>query len=436
MSLLERVRPAWSTPVPAQQRTSAYLAGAIAGLRAAGISLAIIAVPLLAAWAVGRNVTAGWTQALRVAASGWLLVQHVAVDYPGGRLGLAPLGLTLVPALALYRSARKLSAEPLLAQGFTSTAVNLRPVAQATAGMAAAAAAVATLVALLVGTDSVRPVLWQAPLGPALLAAAAGAAGLLRGHPRGPELRRALADRLPGPLRSALGPAGLAVVFVLAVAFAAVLLMLVTDASRVLALHRALDPGAFGGGLLVAGQIGYLPDLTAWSVSWLAGPGFAVGTGTVVSASQVHLGVLPVVPVLGALPAAPVHSTALVAAALAVPVLAGAVAGWWGARRAPAHDLGRASRLLDALVTALVAAGVLGVLVALSAGPIGPGRLAQVGADALVVTPFLALELALGALPVAAAVAWRRRRSAPGWAGSGLAAEETGVQVTQPPVEL
>src|SRR4249919_3130267 len=91
MSLLERVRPAWSGPTLSQPRTSAYLPGALAGLRAAGLSFGIITVPLLAAWALASDVTADWLQALRLAADGWLLVHHVVVDYPGGRLGLVPL---------------------------------------------------------------------------------------------------------------------------------------------------------------------------------------------------------------------------------------------------------------------------------------------------------------------------------------------------------
>ncbi len=412
MSLLERVRPAWSAPTLAEQRTSAYLPGALAGLRAAGISLAIITVPLLAAWATAAHVTAGWTQALRLSASGWLLLHHVAIAYPGGQLGLVPLGLTLVPALAIYRSARRIAPEPLLSQGFSPGRVNVRPVAQATAGLAGGYAAVATLVALLVGSHAARPVLWQAPIGPAVLAAVAGAAGLLRGHPRGAELRAALAAWLPVRIRAALRPASVAATVVLVASLLLVGVALVTSADRVSALHRALAPGAFGGALLVVGQVGYLPDLVAWSTSWLAGPGFAVGSGTVVSAGQVHLGVLPVVPVLGALPAAPVPA-GWVGAALAVPVVAGGVGGWLSARRAPATDLALTSRLLDALVVAIVAALGLALVVALAAGPMGPGRLADVGADALVVAPFLALELALGALPVAAVVRWRRSRSAP-----------------------
>jgi hypothetical protein len=413
MSLLERVRPSWSSPTLSQQRTSAYIPGALAGLRAAGISFAIVTVPLLAAWALAAHVTASWTQALRVSAAGWLLIHHVAVAYPGGRLGLVPLGLTLVPALAAYRSGRRLGADPLLSQGFSSTAVNLRPIVQAVGGMAFGYAAAATFVALLVGTTQTRPVLWQAPIGPAVLAALAGATGVLRGHPRGPALRAELAGRLPGRLRRAMRPAGVGAAVLLMFGAVAVVIAVATNADRVLALHRALQPGAFGGVVLVVGQVGFLPDLAAWSTAWFAGPGFAVGSGTVVSAAHVQLGVLPVVPVFGALPGEPLTPSWTVGLALAVPVVAGCVVGWSSARRAPADDQGLGglgSRLLDALVAAICAAVLLGAVVALSAGPIGPGRLTDVGPNALLVTPFLALGLAVGAMPVAALVSWRRRR--------------------------
>jgi hypothetical protein len=442
MSLLERVRPAWSTPTLAQQRTSAYLPGALAGLRAAGISFAIVTVPLLAAWALAADVTASWVQALRVSAAGWLLVHHVAIAYPGGQLGLAPLGLTLVPAYAIYRSARRLGADPMLSQGFSSTSINVRPIVQALLGLSAAYATLATFVALLVGTAQARPVLWQAPIGPAVLAAVAGAAGVLRGHPRGAALRAELAGWLPHRLRSAIRPGAMAALLVVLTGLATVLVAVGTNSDRVLAVHRALQPGAFGGAVLLVGQVGYLPDLAAWAVSWLAGPGFAVGAGTVVSAGQVQLGVLPVVPVFGALPAEPLAAGWAVAAVVAVPVVCGGVAGWLSARRADADDLGLASRLLDAVAAAVVAALLLALLVALSAGPIGPGRLSHVGANALVVAPFLALELALGALPVAALATWRRRRrvrraeGAERADGGQSAAEKGRLQPVDPAVEV
>lgn len=418
MSLLERVRPAarsagpsWSGPTLSGRPTPAYLPGALAGLRAAGISFAVVTVPLLAAWALADHVTASWTQALRLAACGWLLLHHVAIAFPGGQVGLVPLALSLVPVLAAYRSARRLAAEPLLAQGCSPAGVSLRPAAQAVAGLAGGYAAVATLVALVAGTSAARPVLWQAPLGPALLAGAAGAAGILRGHPRGAALRAELAGRLPGPVRRALRPALVGAAVVLVSGLVAVVVAVGAHTDRVLTVHRSLAPGGFGGAVLVLGQLGYLPDLAGWATAWLAGPGFAVGSGTVVSAGHVHLGLLPAVPVLGALPSQALTPSWAVALPLVVPVLAGAVVGWRTARQAPADDLALVARLLDAVVAAVLTGLLLGVVVALSAGPIGPGRLAQVGANAVVVTPLLAMALAVGAMPAAALVTWRRRLS-------------------------
>lgn len=441
MSLLERVRPSWSGPTLSQPRTSAYLAGALSGLRAAGISLGIVAVPLLAAWAIAAHVTAGWTQALRLSAAGWLLVHHVTIGYDGGHLGLAPLGLTVVPVLAAYRSARRLASEPLLSQGFSSTSVNVRPLAQAAAGMAGGYAAVAFVVALLVSTGPARPVLWQAVLAPAVVAALGGTAGLLRGHPRSAALRGELARWLPERVRSTVRPALVGVAVMLAAGVVVVVVAVVTSADRVAALQRALHPDCFGSALLVVGQVGYLPDLAAWGVGWLAGPGFALGAGSLVAPGTVRLGVLPVVPVLGALPTHPFTSQWAVLAPLAVPVLAGVAVGWTGVRRAAADDLGALSRLSDALGGVVAAALGLTVLVGVSTGAIGPGRLAHVGANALVVGPFLAMELAVGALPVAAVGAWWRRRRTgtgtgpqPASVGVGVGPETAVVPlVDQPP---
>jgi hypothetical protein len=124
-------------------------------------------------------------------------------------------------------------------------------------------------------------------------------------------------------------------------------------------------------------------------------------------------------------------SVALVAA-LAVPVVVGCVVGWSSARRAPADDLGLASRLLDALVAACVAALLLAVVIALSAGPIGPGRLSHVGANAMLVAPFLAMGLAVGAMPVAALATWRRRRRL----SCEISREETSREPVSHPAEM
>ena len=60
-------------------------------------------------------------------------------------------------------------------------------------------------------------------------------------------------------------------------------------------------------------------------MAFVAGPGFAVGAGTAVSPAGTQLGVIPGVPVLGALPES---STPWLLLLALLPVALGALAGW------------------------------------------------------------------------------------------------------------
>jgi len=65
---------------------------------------------------------------------------------------------------------------------------------------------------------------------------------------------------------------------------------------------RGLEPGLGGGVVLAVTELGYVPNLAAWALAWLAGPGVAVGAGTHWATSGVVDGPLPAIPLLGALP--------------------------------------------------------------------------------------------------------------------------------------
>jgi hypothetical protein len=109
---------------------------------------------------------------------------------------------------------------------------------------------------------------------------------------------------------------------------------------------------------------------------------------------------LPLVPVLGALPS-PGPLPAIAQAAVLVPVLVGAVVGWRSSRSVPADDDDVArlvpSAVLDALVAAVLTAVALMLLAVLSAGSAGPGQLADVGPSAWRVGLALLGELTAGA---------------------------------------
>jgi hypothetical protein len=139
-------------------------------------------------------------------------------------------------------------------------------------------------------------------------------------------------------------------------------------------------------------------------VSFLAGPGFAVGAGSLVTPGASQLGLLPLVPVLGAVPP-PGPMPAPLGAVLVLPVLAGALAGWTLARRSTGSLV---EAVCDALTAAAVAALGLTVLLAVSGGSAGPGALATVGPSPWRAGLVLAGELAAGAA-VAAWLTHRRR---------------------------
>ncbi|MGC5276343.1 DUF6350 family protein, partial [Escherichia coli] len=68
--------------------------------------------------------------------------------------------------------------------------------------------------------------------------------------------------------------------------------------------------------------------------SYTTGAGFALGTGTTVAPQAVELGPVPALPVLGALPSGAGEAFLAV---LAVPLLAGIIAGWWLMREGENH---------------------------------------------------------------------------------------------------
>ncbi|NED49997.1 hypothetical protein G3I24_03605, partial [Micromonospora aurantiaca] len=100
------------------------------------------------------------------------------------------------------------------------------------------------------------------------------------------------------------------------------------DAADMIGAYRTGVAGQAGITLV---SIAYAPNATAWSASYLLGPGFAVGTDTAVRTSEVSVGALPAVPLLAGLPRGPMDG--LGGALLAVPVLAAMAAGWLLARR-------------------------------------------------------------------------------------------------------
>jgi hypothetical protein len=420
------------------------LLGALAAVQAAGLSVLLVVLVAVLAWVAAPQTGATWLEASRIGVDAWLLAHRTGIAVEGGHVGLAPLGLTLLPAVACWTAGRRVTqalvaaaqgaaaqgaaAQGAAAQGAAAqgaapgaaavaTGVAPRARARALAALTSTYALSAAVLSLLAATPQARPLSGQALLGAAVLSGVAGAAGLW--GPAFPGFGRRVRAQ-------AVARAAAVAVGVLLTAAAGVLTLgMLVHHDRVMELHRALDPGVIGGAALTAGQVALLPNAVVWTAAWLAGPGFALGVGTAVTPAATILGPLPAVPLLGVIPP-PGAAPAWAAAGLAVPVLAG-VAAAWSLRRSPSPGgrLPRRGMVVDALLVAAASGAVLLVLAWVSGGPAGPGRFAHVGPTPWLVGLVVAGEVAAGALgavlvaplptprdpsrPAAAAAPWGQR---------------------------
>ena len=151
------------------------------------------------------------------------------------------------------------------------------------------------------------------------------------------------------------------------------------------------------------------PNAVLLGGAYLLGPGFAVGTGTAISPSVVSLGPMPAFPLLAGLPeAGPTPEWTI--AFLAVPVLV-AMVGSVLAQRAygvTAYD----SAALRGFGCGFGAALISTLAIALAGGPMGTGRMADIGAPFGQVLVSAVAAMSLGGLVAGVVTAWWQRRSA------------------------
>jgi len=70
----------------------------------------------------------------------------------------------------------------------------------------------------------------------------------------------------------------------------------------VLNLTRVIEPGIFGGLVLLMGQLLYLPNVAISALSYLSGAGVSIGEGSLLSPFVHRIDEIPAIPLLGALP--------------------------------------------------------------------------------------------------------------------------------------
>lgn len=393
-----------SAPAPGPGR-SPVVAAVTAALGAAGTVLLLTVAVALAGWFAADAGRYGDTrEASRVGVDAWLLAHGAGISLDGGPVTVVPLGLTLLCSVVLYRAGRWVARTA----GLRSDPADLRVAVQATGTLATVYAVVAMLAAVVATHPRAEAGLLRALGGGFVLAVLAAGAGVLVGS----GIAWALLRSAPAWGRAVLRGAAAATMLVLAgSAFlvAAALLVDFGTAANVLSRLHADGPAGL---LYTLVGVAFVPNAVLLGTAYLLGPGFAVGTGTVVSPTAVVLGPLPSFPLLAALPdggaATPAWTTALVA----VPVLASGLGAALALRRGGADRLDRGA--LWGLGTGLLTAVVLTVLVLVSGGAAGPGRMADVGADGPAVLLAAAVSCAGGGLVGGVAGTWwgRRRTSA------------------------
>ncbi|MEW2381590.1 DUF6350 family protein [Micromonospora sp. NPDC047707] len=364
--------PAPRAGEPPRRRPPLAVAAGVAAAGAAFTSWLPVAVVL---WLVQLSEGAATVPgAVRAGLAGWLLGHGVPLTTDAGPLGLAPLALTLLAVWRLTRAGVHTS-RAIGARGSRSP----RRALVAAGAVGVAYAVLGVLAALLVAANGPG----VSPVRAGLTLAVVGTLAALVGAARTTGVAHLLAERAPLPLRDGVRAGLVAGLLLLAAGAGAAGLSVATGGGDAADLIGAYRTGVAGQAGITLVSLAYAPNTAVWSASYLLGPGFAVGTDTAVRTSEVSVGALPAVPLVAGLPGGPVDGPAT--ALLAIPVLAGMVAGWLLARRVLrlAADEKAPLRWAPLLRRAVLAGPVAGLLAGLaaaaSAGPLGGGRLADIG---------------------------------------------------------
>lgn len=162
-------------------------------------------------------------------------------------------------------------------------------------------------------------------------------------------------------------------------------ILLLVNISVVKNLTTVLQPGIFGGFLLLLINILYIPNAVISTLSYFAGAGFAVGSGTLVSPFSYRLNKIPAMPLLGALPEG---KSAIAMIGIAVVIFAGALLASW-----------TTSLSLQVLLQSLFIAVLIAAFVGYSAsGALITDAMSAVGVSPWKFTLVIAAELGIGAL--------------------------------------
>ncbi|MEY4898571.1 MAG: hypothetical protein RL294_382 [Actinomycetota bacterium] len=361
-----------------------FIFGVVGWASLTGVNSTPVAIWQLAvqAWALGHGVplevSLGDTSAV--------LVNEMATF----TLTLAPFAFALLTALLGRRAGRRLAGSD-----DATLVVGLLVFFTGTLALLALLSGQSSLVQLDVASGSVRV------LAPFVV-------GLVIGWRPWDDNRssRALMPDIPSAWRAvidtALRIAGATLAGLVVIASFALLALLFVGFSTEIALYESLHTGILGGLVITVAQLAFIPVALVWTISWIAGPGFTLGTGAIVSPFVTTVGALPAIPVLGAVP----ETNTLGEWVTVLPAIFAFIAATrFSADLRSRGQFFNPGNIAD-LGRVVIAAALAAVAIALTAllvgsyatGSAGPGRFAQVGIDPIAVGLVLAGGVFAGSL--------------------------------------
>ena len=379
-----------------------------------GLGLGLLFAPLTLVWAFDDGFATDLLLSWAIAVDGWMLGHGV------------PLTLTLDPTLAQSLSLGESSSTfvvdiALLGLGLITLLWGYRIGRRSGTRIYPVSTwfvAVGTLVGLsfvmvfFLPQHMVTMELMDALVRPALFLAAGLALATWVGSraPGGRVLEGVLPETVLAVIRTGVKTAGASVLGLVALASLALAGLVLWSFGTMIVLYESLQPGVWGIITLSIAQLALLPTAIVWGAMWMVGPGFAVGTGALVSPLGTTVQAVPALPLLGIIPSnPPIGAIMIVAVPLAVAFIAGVAATTMLLGKNPGNlwrnvgDTEFHHQPLVQILAASAVAGVLGsfggfVLASMTSGSAGPGRFQNVGADPAQIALWWGLEICVGVL--------------------------------------
>lgn len=391
-------------------RRPLVLVATLGGAAAAASTLLVCLAAGVVGWFLSDGGAHGVPRdGLRTGALAWLMGHGSGVRVEGVAIGALPLGITVLSAWALWRIGQRVGAS-ISGHGpdVGEIADGQRDLTVPVAGLLLSTGYVLVTVAVatLASTRATAPSTSSAVLWALALCLFVGVPAIAIGSGRAAIWTSAL----PLTVRAAGDIVRRLLLLWVAVSSLVLAIALLADLSTAANVLSQLDADLGATAIIVVVSLLLVPNAVVFSGSYLLGPGFMVGTGTLVAPSMVVLGPLPAFPMLAALPDEG-PTSGWTAWLVALPLLVAFVAVLLHQRRFPVF--GYTDAAVRGCAGGILAGLLFGMAASLAGGAVGPGRMRDVAPYAFDVTLHAVTSFGIGGLIGALAMTWWQRRSMP-----------------------